>query len=212
MPDRNTILIVRTMSEEDIPTKYIFYWAELIKKEAKLLGLNVVDLKNEDFNEKRIKRLIEEYNPFLIFLNGHGTEYSIKGYDGKTDIIIACKNDHLFKDRIVYALSCGTAKILGKSAYNKGCQCYIGYTRDVIFPTQELEDVLSDSVSKPFMRISNEIVLTLIKGGSPEEAIQGFHKLTDNLIDYWEDQEKPEAPTIVRYLKLFKKIQFAYLR
>jgi len=213
MVDRNIILIARTMNEEkisaNVPTKYIFHWAELVKKEAKLLGLKVIDLKNENFTEENMKKMIEEFDPYIIFLNGHGTEYSIKGKDDKTDVIIRCKNDHLFKDRIVYALSCKTSRILGKSAYNKGCKCYIGYKEELIFPTQQFENVLDDFVSEPFMKVSNEIVITLIKTGSPHEAIQNFHKLSDELINYWKKQTKPESLFIQKYLKLMKKIIYA---
>ena len=209
MPNKNVILIVRTIKKEDYSTKYIFHWAELIKKEAELLGLKVIDLQNENFTEDIMKKMIEEFDPYIIFLNGHGTEYSIKGEDGETDVIIRCKNDHLFKGRIVYALSCLTANILGKSSRNKGCECYIGYTKKVVFPTQGLDDPLSDTVSRPFMLISNEIVMTLIKGGSPEEAIQNFHKLSNLLIDYWKRKDEPAAPIIQRYLENFKKMIYA---
>jgi len=205
MPNENVILICRMKIKNDIPTNYIFSWAEQIKKEAILLGFKVIDLQDENFEENKIRRMIEEHNPFLVFLNSHGTEYSIKGYDKKTDVILRCKNDHLFKDRIVYALSCSTGTILGKSALNKGCKCYIGYKEKVKFPTQEFHDtVLKDFVAEPFMKVSNEIVLTFLKGGTPEEAIKNSNKVADDLINYWEKQEQLEASTISKFLKNLK--------
>lgn len=210
MPNSNTILIARTIKEKHDSTEYIFHWAENVKNEAELLGMKVIDLKEENFNEENLLRMIEQFDPYIIFLNGHGTEYSIRGKDGETDIIIRCKNDHLFKDRVVYALSCSTANILGKSAHNKGCKSYIGYNRDIVFPNLEKDNPLEDDISKSFMMVSNEIVITLIKGGSPEEAIQNFHKLSDELISYWGKSDSSSAPIIQRYLERFKKIIYAH--
>lgn len=210
MPNKNTILIVRTIkSEIDYATKYIFNWAELVKHDAELLGLHVIDLQNENATEENIKRVIEESDPYIIFLNGHGTEYSFKGKDGMTNIITRCKNDYLFKGRVVYALSCFTANILGKSSKNKGCECYIGYTNELIFPTQGMDEPLKDSISRPFMMISNEIIMTLIKGGTPEKAIENFHKLSKTLIDYWKVKDDPAAPTIKKYLESVKNMLYA---
>jgi len=213
MPNQNTILICRMRIKDDIPTNYIFYWAEEIVQEAKLLGFEVIDLQNENFEESKIKEMIDKHDPFLIFLNSHGTEYSILGYNKKTDVILRCKNDHLFKDRIVYALSCSTGKLLGKSAFNKGCKCYIGYGKNVIFPTLESygpKGILDDFVAKPFMKVSNEIILTFLKGGTPEEAIKNSQQMVDHLVTYWENQEKPEARTIIKFLKAIKKNQIMY--
>ena len=209
MPNNNNILIARV--DHDSSTKYIFNWAELIKKEAELMGFYVIDIKNEDFEEQKMKKIIEQYDPFLIFLNNHGTQYSIKGNDGKTDIIIRCKNDYLFKNRIVYALSCHTSVILGKSSISKGCKCYIGYKDKVRFPMQDLDNVFDDFVTEPFMKVSNEIVLTLLKGGSPEEAYQNSQSLFDKLIEYWKKEDKPEAPSIVKWLRVIKKRQVMIL-
>jgi len=212
MPNKNVILIARTIKEEkDYATKYIFHWAELIKEEAELLGLKVIDLQDEHFTEENMEKMIEKFDPYIIFLNGHGTEYSIKGRDGETDVVIRCKNDHLFKGRIVYALSCNTANILGKSALNKGCKCYIGYTKKVIFPTQEFDNPIKDYLSEPFMMVSNEIVLTLIKGGTTEDAITNFNNLSDELIEYWGKSHNQFATIIKRYLESFKKMIYAPL-
>ncbi len=217
MANKKNVLILRVDSPKyDAAAKYAFFWAERIKEEAESLGFYVIDLKNEDVEENRIKRLIEEYDPFLIFLSGHGSGDSFKGYDGKTDIILRCKNDHLFKDRIVYACSCETATILGKSAFTKGCKCYIGYNKKFIFPVSNLEntkreEILSDFIAEPFMKASNEIILTFLKGGNPEEAYLNSQNLFDNLINYWNKQVIPEALQMVKYLKQAKNAQYMHI-
>ena len=211
MPNKKVILIVRTIKENDDATRYIFDWAGIVKERAELLGLDVIDLQDDNFTEENMRKMIKTLDPYIIFLNGHGTEYSLKGKDGETDIIIRCKNDHLFKDRIVYALSCYTAKILGKSALNKGCKSYIGYTKKIIFPHQGLSNPIKDYLSESFMMVSNEIVLTLIRGGTTEDAITNFNNLSNKLIEYWEKSYNPSSTTIKKYLKSFKNMIYAPL-
>ncbi len=210
MPEKNVILIVRTRKKNDEATRYIFDWAGIVKKEAELLGLQVIDLVEDGFTKKNFKKSIKKFDPYLVFLNGHGTESSFKGRDGKTDVIIRCENDYLFNGRVVYSLSCRTARILGKSAMNKGCKSYIGYTKKVFFPYQnKFDDPIKDYVAASFMKVSNEIILTLIKGGTSEEAINNFHTLSDNLITYWEKSYDPFAPTIKKYLERLKEMIYA---
>jgi len=129
--------------------------------------------------------------------------------DGETDIVTRCKNDHLLKDRIVYALSCHTFSILGHSAKNKGCKCYIGYNNEFRFPFLELSEdkVFQDEISEPFMRVSNEIMFSLLRGKSPEEAYTNSQKLIDEFIDFYQKREKYESSTIIRWLRVVKNIQ-----
>ena len=70
MPDKKTILIVRTIKEDDDATRYVFDWAGIVKKEAEFLGLNVIDLVEDNFTEDNFKKMIEKFDPYLIFLNG----------------------------------------------------------------------------------------------------------------------------------------------
>lgn len=206
MPDSNKILICR--ANYDPTTRYVYCWANKIKEEAKLLGMEVIDLKNEHFDGNKLKNMIEEHDPYLVFLSGHGTLYSIQGLN-RCDVVVRCMNDHLFKDRIVYALSCSTSSILGRSAKTKGCKCYIGYTGEIIFPffAYPENEVFNDYLSEPFMKVSNEIMLNLIKGKSPEEAFKNSQKLFDQLIAYWEQQVKKGAYEIARSLKSIKNMQ-----
>jgi len=209
IPDKNTILIARTQGTPI--TRYTYEWAGIVKDEAELLGFNVIDLKDHDFTKDTLSKAIRQDNPFFIFLNGHGKPYSVTGYDGETDIITRCENDYLFKDRIVYAFSCYTATTLGKSSYTKGCKCYIGYTDEFLIPFKDIPNVFEDIIANPFMRVSNELALTLLKGGSPEEAIEGFNSTIEELRDYWIRQPNPDSGTIIKYLEDLKKHQYMHL-
>lgn len=207
MPNKNNVLICR-MNHDEI-TKYIYHWADIIKTEARLLGFNVIELNNENFDEVRFKRMIEEYDPYLVFLNGHGSDYSVKGFDKKTDVILRCKNDHLLKNRVVYALSCHTFSRLGRSAFNKGCKCYIGYTQRFVFPFRDLSEdhIFEDEISEPFMVISNEIMLSLLRGAGPEEAYKNSQKLIESYINHWQKQIGDNSYIVLRWLRFLKNTQ-----
>lgn len=207
MPNNNNVLICR-MNHDEI-TKYIYHWADIVKDEAELLGFNVVELNNEHFDESRFRRMIEEYDPFLVFLNGHGSDYSVKGFDKETDVILRCKNDHLFKDRMVYALSCHTFSILGRSAFNKGCKCYIGYNHRFVFPFQDFDEdgVFEDEIAEPFMEISNEIMLSLLRGANPEEAYRNSQTLLQQHLNHWQKQISDDSYVVVKWLNFLKKTQ-----
>lgn len=206
MPNNNIILICR--AKYDSTTRYVYYWAEKIKEDAELLGFEVIDLKDEKFDGDRLKKVILECDPFLVFLSGHGTKYSIQGLN-RCDVVIRCMNDHLFKDRIVYALSCSTSLVLGRSAKAKGCKCYIGYNDEIKFPFLEYEDgkVFEDEISEPFMKISNEIMLSLLRRKSPEESYKSSQILIDQLTSHWYNQERAESSIIIRWLKRIKNMQ-----
>ncbi len=213
MPNENVVLICRMKIKGDVSTNYVFSWAEQIKMEAEAFGFKVLDLQDKNFEESCVEKMIKLYDPFLIFFSGHGRDYSLLGCDN-TDVIIRCKNDHLFQNRIVYALSCYAGSILGKSSFSKGCKCFIGYGDQVLFPTKKnyKGDLSKDPIAEPFMTISNEIVLTLLKGGTPIDAIENSRKKAGELIDYWENREDVNAPTILKYLRPFKDGRIVYAR
>lgn len=55
----------------------------------------------------------------LVFLNGHGDESSVLGYNNEP-IVIAGKNEHTLKSTITYSISCSSAMKLGNASINAG--------------------------------------------------------------------------------------------
>lgn len=206
MPDSKNILICRCKHDDKV--KYPFCWAELIKEEAEDKGIKVIDLKEENYTEENFKNMIEQFDPFFVFCNGHGNLYSTKGHKDCC-IIEACKNDILLRGRIAYLLSCDTVRILGKSAVNKGCPFYIGYTSKFKFPitSPEPDDLLDDPWARGFMKASNQIPLTILNGGAPEEAYENSQKEFDKWIKYWESQEIEGASFVASFLRNAKNSQ-----
>ncbi len=193
-----TIFIGRC--NDDPIVAFPFHWAETVKDEAEKLELDIVDLQQENYIEEKTSRNIEEHAPFFVFLNGHGEAWCTTGHE-RRPILIANKNDFLLKGKIAYVVSCYTAQYLGQVAYDKGCKAYIGYEDDFAFVFLNENAPLTDSVAKIYMEASNEVPLTIINNGTPEEAYKNSQKVFDKWIDFWEKRwkgiEKTKVPSKV---------------
>lgn len=175
----NSVLIGRCDCDDVV--KFPFYWCEEVIKEAEKLGFNVIDLKRENFIEDKFNKLIVVHNPNFIFLNGHGDEYCAMGFR-RTPVITINKNDYLLKDKIAHIISCKTAACLGYFAIDKGCKGYIGYNG--IFGLWSINsNPVEDKISKIFMEAVNIVSITLLNGGTLEEAYNNSQKVYNNYIE-----------------------------
>jgi hypothetical protein len=162
----NYILIGRC--DCDSVVKFPFYWCEEIIDEAEKVGINVIDLKRENFSEEKVTKHINDKKPRLILLNGHGDEICAMGYN-QTPVITLNKNDYLLKDKIAHIISCKTALLLGQFAIDKGCKGYLGY--EGLFHIKNIHpEPDKDKVSKMFKEAVNIASKTLLAGKGIKEA------------------------------------------
>lgn len=151
--------------------RYISAWAEEVIAFAKVKSIEVVDLVKDKAKREEFEGRIKKLSPRLIFLNGHGDHDSIAGQDN--DVLIKAGDNHdLLAGKITYALSCNSGETLGpKVAENKNTS-YVGYKDDFIFVAdgRYIAKPLDDSRAKPFMESSNQVMMSILKGHSTEEA------------------------------------------
>lgn len=165
----SSVMVVRP--EYDYPTRYISAWAEKIIKLAEEKGFRTIDLHKNRAVKKQVEGILSKKNPALVFLNGHGGPNFIVGHDEQV-ILEAGLNDHLLQSKIIYALSCSSALILGPSSVEKGATAYIGYNDefalvyDIGKRTRPEEDKLADL----FLGPSNQVMVSLLKGHEVQEA------------------------------------------
>lgn len=103
-----TLLITRPQYEHT--TYYLYHWNKPIISTAEKMEIKLVDLDGTRATKKELTNVIKKINPNLILFNGHGDESSITGNNGEI-LIKAGENETLLKGKIVYALSCSSAKI-----------------------------------------------------------------------------------------------------
>ena len=107
----------------------------------------------------------------LVFLNGHGYDNLITGYDD--EILIDDGGNKIdFNGSIIVARSCRCAKILGKFLVKNGLIAFVGYNDDYIIKTSRKYTTkpLSDPMAALFLKPSNLIVESLLKGNTVKDA------------------------------------------
>lgn len=167
MPDSN-ILIVRP--RHDITTNYLFEWNKPIIKIAEEKGISFSDFGDKKAVRTEIEAFIKKRNPGIILFNGHGDENTIYGYRNEALIKLGT-NEDLLSDKLVYALSCDSARKLGKGIKHKN-GAFIGYSNKFIFLIDENKSSspLQDNMAGLFLEPSNEIGISLLKGNTAKEA------------------------------------------
>ena len=165
----NKVLI--TLPNHDKVTSYLFTWGREITKEKYQIEYRFLELKGKEANKEKVESYLKKQDPKLVLFNGHGSDNLICGF--KDSILIQSEiNDNLLKGKIVYALSCGSANILGKTAVKKGTESFIGYEDDFVIVTDSEREAtpLKDSIASSFLKPSNRIAISLLKGKTTGES------------------------------------------
>lgn len=174
---RKTYLLTRP--EHDDTTHYLSRWSKETISAAQKKGMNVLDLSREDANMQKFESMVNKMSPNLIVLNGHGGDDTVTGHNNQP-LVTAGKNEKLLKSKIVYALSCRSAKVLGPRSVEAGAISYTGYDDDFIFSYEpgNVSRPLHDETAKLFLEPSNLFVDSLIKGNTVDES----RKRTESLL------------------------------
>lgn len=164
-----TILVTRP--NHDLTTNYLYFWSEAVIILAKKHNLTILDLSKDKANKKNFDSYIKNKHPQFIFLNGHGSETEITGYDNEV-LIDSGDSKTKISALIIYARSCDSGKELGKVLVNNGVGTFIGYNRKFFFlyNPEYLTKPQKDPVAKIFLEPSNLIPNIIIKGHSVSEA------------------------------------------
>lgn len=183
-----------TRPNHDQPTNYLYHWSTFVIKEAEKKGLKIYDLDSDKANKKNFDSYIKLQKPKIVFLNGHGDENTITGYNN--EILLQVGDTQILNENIVYARSCDAGTKLGKELISKGAKVFIGYVRkfNVGYTPSKVFKPLEDTLAKLFLEPSNLIMTTIIKGHNTEEAqkrskdamIKNFRKMLSTTATYEE--------------------------
>lgn len=195
----NTAFLI-TLPNHDQTTHYLSAWGKQIIKMANNSDLKVLDLQGEKANREEFETKVKALSPKLIMFNGHGDNSMIMGH--KNEILVkAGENEELLRSKIIYALSCRSAKILGPESVKKGALNYTGYEDDFIFMYEPnfFSRPNLDKTAELFLAPSNIFMESLIKGNNIEDSferskraiIKNFNKSVSTL---------ESDPTIARFL------------
>lgn len=165
-----------TRPEYDYTTRYLSAWAKKFFEVAKNKGYSIIDLYRKRANRKEVESILGKRNPGLVIINGHGSDDTVTGHENEP-LLIAGDNSFLLKGKITYAISCRSARELGKEAGQYIDTAYIGYKEDFIFiylekhRTQPIEDKLAGLFLDPSNLVATTLLKGHLKGHSAEEAV-----------------------------------------
>lgn len=194
--------LLLTRPEHDYATRYLSAWAEKFFDLAKNKGYLIIDLYRKRANRKEFESIINKRNPCFLVINGHGDDDSITGHENKF-LLIAGDNSSLLEGKITYAISCRSARVLGKEVGQYADTAYIGYQEDFILLYLEKyrTRLVEDKLAELFLNPSNLVVTTLLKGHSVKESVlraqQEFLRNIQNLLT---SKTKSDDSSVLRYL------------
>lgn len=191
-----------TRPNHDPATNYLFYWSMPVIKLAFQKAFQVTDLSGIKANQVDFTNRVRKTNPSLLFFNGHGSETTIKGQDEKT-LVSTRKDLSLLKNRIIFARSCSSAAKLGPKSLLKGAKAFIGYKEPFIFMTEAemVTKPLADRTAALFLKPSNLVATTLIKGHSSLEANMRAKKAFErNIRKLLTSETEKEDASVLRFL------------
>ncbi len=167
-----------TRPEHDDTTHYLSHWAKKCIDFALTRGIKIFDLWRERANRKEVTSFLSKEKPEMVILNGHGSDSTVAGHRDEP-IIAAGDNENLLKEKIIYAISCKSAKRLGPASIDAGARTYVGYDDDFVFvyDPNKITHPTDDKTAALFLEPSNELIISLLKGNTAEES----HKRSQNL-------------------------------
>ncbi len=173
----STILFTRP--EHDITTYYLSNWNKPTLLFAEQKGIKVLDLHREKAVKKEVENRLIKFSPALVVFNGHGNELSVAGHKNEP-LIKANENEKLLRGKMVYAISCKSAKTLGVKSVAAGAINYVGYNDDFIFlyAPEKVSRPLEDEIAGHFLEHSQVYLESLMKGNTSQEA---FKRSKENL-------------------------------
>ncbi|MEA3343437.1 MAG: hypothetical protein U9Q92_04675 [archaeon] len=168
-----------TRPEHDDTTYYLSNWCVETIVLAQDKGIKVLDLHRERANRSELESMVRKIPPSLVVLNGHGSDNCVSGHNNEP-IVTAGENEGLLNSKIVYAISCKSARGLGPKSIGAGAISYTGYDDDFIFlyEPEKFSRPLQDETAGLFLEPSKMFVDSLIKGNTVNES----RKRTEDMI------------------------------
>ena len=158
-----------TRPEHDITTFYLSSFCSAMIAFAHGRGWSVLDLHRDKAVKEEVENGLSKFSPGLVVFNGHGDEKTITGHKN-LDIVKLGENERLLAAKVVYAVSCRSAKTLGVAAVGCGAISYMGYDDDFIFLYDAKHKPEQDPTVKMFLEPSIRLVQSLVKGNTVAES------------------------------------------
>lgn len=161
--------VLMTNPEVDAFTRYLLCWSKRLKKDFDG-KVNFYHLEKKKVNRKKFEGLLKKKDVDVVLLNGHGGDDCVYGSDG---IILDKDNVGLLKGKVIHAMSCNSAKTLGRISIENGAMAYVGYDEPFLAPRMDdkISNPLIDETASLFLDPAFIAQKALVNGKEPEEAV-----------------------------------------
>ncbi len=132
-------------------------------------------LANRLYIDSKLKR--NRYN--AVFYYGHGLEDRLGDWALEFVPLVSKKNIHLFKNTIIYTMSCLSGKILAPLAIQKGVKAYYGHNVKYFAFMEELQ--VDNDYFNDWAEMVNFIPKRLILGDTTGRAMKLYEKFANNI-------------------------------
>jgi len=193
--------VLFTRPNHDDTTHYLYHWSAETIEFAKKKGFTVLDLKGDRANKVEVSSILSKKKPSFVVFNGHGSSEKIFGYKNEP-ILSTYDNIVLLKDKIVYAITCKSAKELGRKSVSSGTKSFIGYEDDFVFfyEPNMMTRPLQDKTARIFLEPAYRIVFSLLKGHSTRSAWKKSQELFKEYLEKLLVSGRDEDIVLARYL------------
>ncbi len=100
------------------------------------------DLLGSDATKQNVEAELTDRVNFVVFLgHGNASYLATRGHANVREKVIELSNCHYLKNKVVYAVACDSARILGRETVSAGAKAYIGYSGPVsliLGPTENI--------------------------------------------------------------------------
>lgn len=186
------------------PMAYGQLWMGYVLSSLRWTGAPRKELRGNDAVGDKFDGAVRTENPSLVAGAGHGSadtwvgQYVPEEYGYST--LLTTYNADLMKDRVVYLLSCLTAKELGPEIVRRGARAYAGYREEFVWTVESPESPATDRLAAPFGAASTAFPKVLIGGRTVREARERTLEAYEAEMEEWERSEDPYAREVVKWL------------
>jgi hypothetical protein len=165
-----------TLPEHDDITDYCSKWSKAVIDVAKEEDHSVTKLEGPNATRANFEKRTKKQKPKFVMFNGHGDSKNITGHS--EEVVLTCesrvKNEKITKGKIIYARACDCGAELGPACVDAGCKAFVGYKKNfaIIKSKSRVAKPLNDPIARPFLEISNEIPIFILKGNTVKEAVK----------------------------------------
>jgi hypothetical protein len=199
------------LPEFDEASKYSHLWGTRLIEQVKD-KVNVILLEREDATRERFEKALQEHPGADVCFEDHGSEDCLCAQGGE-DCVLDLENVGKAAGRVIYTMSCLSAKKLGAVAHtNYGC-VYVGYIKEFAFVPDE-EGLFCEAANSGFIAYAEGKGWAEVKKVMVEAFNEAMGKTEnpwtktliawdrDNLRVYAEGADEPETRCVLRAFAL----------